>query len=60
MEIGNLPEKLIQNNDGEYDPGSQKKKGEDARNVQQRTKEQTEMNSKLEGIIVEQLRQKNG
>jgi len=27
MEIGNLPEKLIQNNDGEYDPGSQKKKG---------------------------------
>ena len=60
MEIGKLPEKLIQNNDGEYDPGSQKKKGEDASNVQQRTKEQTEMNSKLEGIIVEQLRQKNG
>ena len=41
MEIGDLPEKLIQNNNGECDPGSQKKKGEDARNVQQRTKEQT-------------------
>ena len=41
MEIGNLPVKLIQNNDGEYDPGSQKKKGEDARHIYQRTKEQT-------------------
>ena len=36
-EIGNLPEKRIQNNDSEGDPGPQKKNGgkdrEDARNV---------------------------
>ena len=27
MEIGNLPEKRLQNNDGEDDAGSQKKNG---------------------------------
>jgi len=27
VEIGNLPEKRLQNNDGEDDPGSQKKNG---------------------------------
>ena len=45
--------KRIQNNDIEDDPGSQKWKGEDVRNVYQtprRTKEQTEMNNTLEGI----------
>ena len=48
VEKGNLPEKRIQNNDSEDDPGPRKKNGgkdrEDARNVQQRTrkiKEQT-------------------
>ena len=44
VEVGNLPEKnRIQNNDSEDDPGSQKKNGEEARNVYQRprrTKEQ--------------------
>ena len=52
------PRKRIQNNDSKDDPGSQKKNGgkdwEDARNVYQRpkrTKEQTEMNNTLEGII---------
>ena len=42
--------KRIQNNDSEDDPRSQKKNGEDARNVYQtarRTKEQTEMNNIL-------------
>ena len=33
MEIGNLPEKRIQSNDSKVDPASQKKNGEDARNV---------------------------
>ena len=37
VEIGNLPEKRIQNNDSEDDPGPRKKNGgkdrEDARNV---------------------------
>ena len=37
VEIGNIPEKKIQNNDSEDDPGHRKKKGskdrEDARNV---------------------------
>ena len=44
------PRRRIQNNDSEDDPGSQKKNGEDARNVYQRpgrTKEQTEMNDKI-------------
>ena len=54
VEVGNLPEKnRIQNNDSEDDPGSQKKNGEEARNVYQRprrTKEQKEMNKTLEGI----------
>ena len=52
VEIGNLPEKRIQNNDSE-DPGSLKQNGEDARNVYQRprrTKEQTKMNNILGGI----------
>ena len=52
MEPGNLPEK-IQNNDSENDPGSQKKNGEDIRNVYQRpgrTKEQTEMSNTVEWI----------
>ena len=52
-ELGNLPGKEFQNNNSEDDPGSQKKKGEDARNVYQRprrTEEQTEMNNTLEGI----------
>ena len=43
--------KRIQNNVSENDTGSQKKNGEDARNVYQRprrTKEQTEMNNTLE------------
>ena len=60
MEIINLPEKRIQNNDSEYDSGSQKQNGgkdrEDARNVYQRprrTKEQTEMNMTLEDFIAE-------
>ena len=44
METGNLPEKRIQNNDSEDDPGSQENNGEDVRNVYQRpsrAKEQT-------------------
>ena len=43
VETGNLPEKRIQNNDSEDDPGSQENNGDDARNVYQRprTKEQT-------------------
>ena len=44
VEIGNLPEKRIQNNDSENDPRSWENNGEDARNVYQRstrTKEQT-------------------
>ena len=52
VEIGNLPEKRIQNNDSE-DPGSLKQNGEDARNVYQRprrTKEQTKINNILGGI----------
>ena len=43
----------IQTNHSEDDPGSQKKNGKDVRNVYQRltrTKEQTEMNTTLEGI----------
>ena len=40
VEVGNLPEKRIQNNDSEDDPGPQKNNGgkdrEDARNVDQR------------------------
>jgi len=31
VEIGNLPEKKIQNNDSEDDPGSPKNNGENAR-----------------------------
>ena len=49
-----LKKKRIQNNDSEDDPPFQKNK-EDARNIYQssrRTKEETEMNSTLEGIIV--------
>jgi len=44
MEIGNLPEKRIQNNDSEDDAESQENNGEERRNVYQRprrTKEQT-------------------
>ena len=44
VEIGNQPEKIIQNNDSEDDPGPQENIEEDARNVYQRlagTKEQT-------------------
>ena len=33
VEIGNIPEKRIQNNDSEDDSGSWEKNGEDARNV---------------------------
>ena len=33
VEIGNLPEKRIQNNDSEDDPQSQENNGEDVRNV---------------------------
>ena len=61
MEPGNLPEK-IQNNDSENDPGSQKKNGEDIRNVYQRpgrTKEQTEMSNTLKESVADLLRQKN-
>ena len=61
MEPGNLPEK-IQNNDSENDPGSQKKNGEDIRNVYQRpgrTKEQTEMSNTLKESVTDLLRQKN-
>ena len=46
VEMGNLPEKRIQNNDSGDDPGSWENNGEDARNVYQRpgkTKEQTEI-----------------
>ena len=53
VETGNLPEKRIQNNDSEDDPGSWGKNGKDARNLYQRsirTKEQTKMNSTLKGI----------
>ena len=35
VETGNLPEKRIQNNDSEDDPGSQENNEEDARNVYQ-------------------------
>ena len=42
-----LSPKIIQNNDSEDDPGSQENNGEDARNVYQRTKEQTEANNTL-------------
>ena len=46
--------KRIQNNDSEDGPESWEKNGgkdwEDARNVYQRTKEQTEMNNTLEGV----------
>ena len=44
VEIGNLPEKRIQNNDSEDDAESQENNGEERRNVYQRprrTKEQT-------------------
>ena len=43
VEIGNLPEKRIQNNDSEDDPRCWEKNGEDASNVYQRprTNEQT-------------------
>ena len=44
VEIGNLPEKRIQNNDSEDDAESQENTGEERRNVYQRprrTKEQT-------------------
>ena len=50
VEIGNIPEKRIQNNDSEDDSGSWKNNREDARKVYQRlrkTKEQTEMNNIL-------------
>ena len=57
VEIGNLPEKRIQNNDSEDDPGSREMNGgkdwEYARNVCQRPtriKKQTETNNTLEGI----------
>ena len=46
VEMGNLPEKRIQNNDSGDDPGSWENNGEDARNVYKRpgkTKEQTEI-----------------
>ena len=33
VDIGKLPEKRIQNNDSEDDPGPWKNNGEDARNV---------------------------
>ena len=36
VEIGKPSRKIIQNNDSEDDPGSQKKNGEDARNVYRR------------------------
>ena len=55
-EIGNLPEKIIQNNDSKDDARSQKKHGgtdqEDTRNVLQRArfKEQTELNNKITEI----------
>ena len=53
-ELGNLPGKEFQNNNSEDDPGSQKKKGEDARNVYQRprrTKEQINRNKQYTGEI---------
>ena len=56
VEIGNLPQKISQNNDSEDDPGCWEKNGgkdwEDERNVYQKprkTKEQTEMNDTLKG-----------
>ena len=55
-------QKKIQNNDSENDPGSQKKNGEDIRNVYQRpgrTKEQTEMSNTLKESVADLLRQKN-
>ena len=55
-------QKKIQNNDSENDPGSQKKNGEDIRNVYQRpgrTKEQTEMSNTLKESVTDLLRQKN-
>ena len=42
MEIGNLPKKIIQNNDSEDNPGSQGNNGEDARNVYQRPRKTQE------------------
>ena len=47
--------KIIQNNNSEDDPGSQKKNGDDARNVYQRpcrNSEQLEMNNALGGINI--------
>ena len=41
-ELGNLPGKEFQNNNSEDDPGSQKMKGEDARNVYQRPRRNKE------------------
>ena len=48
--------KRIQNSNSEDGPGSQKKNGENTRNVYQRlrrTKDQTEMNNRLEDTIAE-------
>ena len=50
VETGNLPEKRIQNNDSEDDPGSLENNGKEAKNVYQRTKEQAKRNNTLEGI----------
>ena len=52
VEIGNLPEKKIQNNDSEDDPGSRENNGEDARNVYQRprkTKKQVNRDEQYTG-----------
>ena len=48
-----MHEKRIQNSDSEDDLGSQKKNGEDSRNIYQRTrrsKEQTDLSNSLERI----------
>ena len=59
VEIGNLPEKRIQNNDSEDDAESQENNGEERRNVYQRPRRTKEQTNRDESIA-EQLRQKNG
>ena len=48
VQIGNRPEKRIQNNDSEDDPGPQENNEEDARNVYQRLAGTTEQTNRDE------------
>ena len=53
VEIGKPSRKIIQNNDSEDDPRSEKKNGENGRNAYQRPRrtKRTQINNTLEGII---------